>query len=426
MDSSLDPDLTPDSLGGYPFFLARQPILDRSQSLVAYELLFRNAEVGTSDINENLSGTAAAIAHTSHIGIEKIVGDALCFVNVDAEVMMSDILNSLPRDQVILELVDTMAVTPEIIERISVLVREGFRVALDNVTVDSDVVQKLLPLVEIVKFDLSEMTLSALQKLTTQFKSAGKKILAEKVETTEQFKICLDLGFDYFQGYYFARPVIMTGRKLSPSQIAVMRILSLITSDADNKEIEDTIKRNVTLGLNLLRLVNTPASGIRQRIDSLSQALVVLGRDQLRRWLQIMLYAEPNKKSNALTPLLTLAATRGRLLELIAGKIEPGKRKIADTAFTVGIMSLMDTLFGFPMHQILEEINVVDEVSEALLHHHGYYGDLLMMAEHLERINEDGHMLPPMLQRRGLSSVDLNQMAVAAFEWSNNISRNAG
>ncbi len=412
----------PRNLRVIDFFLARQPILDRNQDLLAYELLFRNAQAGPANITNDLSATASVIAHTAQLGLEKVIGDVLGFLNVDAAVLMSDIFKFLPREKVILEIVETMKVTPEILARVEELSALGFRFALDDVITDTEDVQKLLPLMEIIKFDLRDMPLSALLKLTPQFKQAGKKLLAEKVETIEQFKLCLDLGFDYFQGYYFAQPLIMTGKKLSPSQMAVMQLMTLITNEADSDTIEQVIKRDVSLGLNLLRLVNTPASGVRHRIDSLSHALIVLGRDQLKRWLQIMLYAEPCKKGRAMTPLLTLATTRGKLLELIAEKLNPGKRNMADTAFTVGIMSLMDSLFGLPMSEILDEISVVDEVSAALLQREGIYGDLLSLAEYIERIEESGPLLLPMLQKLGLSSDDLFKMEVAAFEWSNGIS----
>ena len=183
------------------FFLARQPILDRNQELVAYELLFRNGDVSAADITSDLSATAAVISHTAQLGIEKVIGDVLGFINVDAAVLMSDIFEFLPRQQVVLEIVETVEATPEVVARVQELAAQGFQFALDDVITDSADVQKLLPMISIVKFDLRDMPLSALLKLTPQFKQAGKKLLAEKVESYGQFKICLDLGFDYFQGY---------------------------------------------------------------------------------------------------------------------------------------------------------------------------------------------------------------------------------
>lgn len=407
------------------FFLARQPILDRNQELVAYELLFRNTEVGPANVTSDLSATASVIAHTAQLGIEKVVGDVRGFVNVDAAVLMSDIFQFLPREKVVLEIIETVVATPEILARVAELQRDGFTFALDDVITDSDDVQKFLPLVEIVKFDLRDMPLSALLKLTPQFKLTGKRLLAEKVETFGQFKICLDLGFDYFQGYYFAKPSVLTGRKLSPSQIAVLKLMNLIISDADSAVIEQAVKHDVALGLNLLRLANTPAFGVRHRVDSLSQALLVLGREQLRRWLQIMIFAEPCKRDQSMTPLLLLATTRGRMLELMAQEIRPGNRHMADTAFTVGIMSLLDTLFGLSMTVILEQIAVVDEVSDALLARKGFYGDLLKLTEYLERIEEAEPLLMPMLNKLQLSNEDLYELQIASFEWSNQIFHSA-
>lgn len=407
------------------FFLARQPILDRNQALVGYELLFRNADTSTADVISDLSATAAVIAHASQLGMEKVVGDALGYLNVDAAVLMSDIFRFLPKEKVVLEIVETMKATPEILARVSDLVQQGFHFALDDVITDSDDVQQLLPLVDIIKFDLRDMPLSALLKLTPQFRLAKKKLLAEKVETRAQFETCLELGFDYFQGYYFAKPVILSGKKLSPSQLAIMQLMGQLASNVDNGEIEASIKHDMPLCFNLLRLVNTPAIGARQSIHSVSQALLVLGRSQLQRWLQIMLYAEPCKQGQTMTPLLTLAATRGKLLELIAHRIAPHNRNLADTAFTVGIMSLLDTLFSIPMEEILKQISMADAVSDALLHRSGRCGDLLRLAEHMERIEEAGSMLEQLLDKIGLSGDNLYALQLAAFEWSDRVARSA-
>ena len=407
------------------FYLGRQPILDRNQALFGYELLFRNAPVGPANITSDLSATASVIAHASQLGMEKVIGDALGFVNVDAAVLMSDIFVFLPREKVVLEIVETMPVSPAVLERVAELAGHGFRFALDDVITDSADVQSLLPMIEYVKLDLRDMPTSALLKLAPQFKRDNKKLLAEKVETREEFQTCMDLGFDYFQGYYFAKPSIISGRKLSPSQLAVMELMNLVTSDADNVDIERAVKRDVSLALNLLRLVNTPAVGARHRIDSVSQAITILGRRQLQRWLQILLYAEPGRRGHSMTPLLMLATTRGRMLELLASRLRPSQRNIADIAFTVGIMSLMDTLFGMPMADILEQIPVIDEVGNALLRRTGFFGELLLLAESLERMDETDDDVAPTLRDLTLSSNELVELEMAAFEWSDSVVRYA-
>ncbi len=405
------------------FFLARQPIVNSDQKLFAYELLFRRASSGPANVIDDLAATASVIAHASELGIANVIGSSLGFFNVDATALMCDFVNFLPCDKVVLEILETVEVTPELVARVAELAEQGFTFALDDVISHTDSLQKLLPMVKIIKIDITGMSKDAMAKLVGHFRQSGKLLLAEKVETIEQFTDCMDLGFDYFQGYYFARPVILSGKKLAPSQLAIMQLLSLIVADAETSEIEAAIKKDASLVLTLLRLTNTPGMGTTQRIDSLGQALTVLGRRQLQRWLQIILYAEHHKGNHFASPLLQLATTRGKLLELITETLKKGDRAMADTAFTVGIMSLMDTLFGQSMQDILAQVAVVDDVSEALLYRRGFYGDLLKLAEYIERIEKTGTLLMPTLKKLGLSIEDLYALQISAFDWSNTVSR---
>ena len=425
MIDTASPDNAAAQLRVRDFYLGRQPILDRNQALLGYELLFRNTAAGPAAIETDLSATAAVIAHAAQLGLDKAIGDALGFLNVDAAVIMSDIFVFLPREQVVLEFVGNMTPTAPLLERIAELSGHGFRFALDGTNSSARQLQSLLPLVDYVKIDAHERPSGALAVMVPPFRKAGKKLLAEKVETRAQYQTCMDLGFDYFQGFYFAKPVVISGRKLSPSQVAVLDLMALVTSEADNIEIERAVKKDVTLALNLLRLVNTPGIGARRQIDSLSQAVTILGRRQLQRWLQIMLYAEPGMRGGAMSPLLMLATTRGRLLELLAQRLRPSQRNIADVAFTVGIMSLMDTLFGMPMGDILQQIPVIDEVANALLHRSGFFGELLGLAESIERMEEGDDDVGPALRELALSSDELVELEMAAFEWSDTVVRYA-
>jgi c-di-GMP phosphodiesterase len=408
------------------FFLARQPILNRDQDLVAYELLFRSAAAGPANVTDDLSATASVIAHASELGMENVIGASLGYINVDAAVLMSDFVQFLPKEKVILEILETVEVTSHVVDRVRELAQAGYRFALDDVIAESDGMHMLLPLVDVVKVDINEMTFDNLSRLSVRIRAANKKLLAEKVESLEQFQQCMELGFHYFQGYYFARPVVLTGKKLSTSQVTIMQLMAQILSDADSADIERSIKQDASLGLTLLRLVNTPAAGVPQRIDSIGQALLVLGRRQLQRWLQILLYADTGKSRAAASPLLALAATRGRLLELMAAKIRPNNRNMAEIAFTVGIMSLMDALFGLPMERILTELSVTDEVRAALLSREGIYGDMLKLAESVEHVKEaDSLAVAPLLGKLNLSGEDFYALQVSAFEWSDSISHSA-
>jgi len=407
------------------FYLGRQPVLDRNQALYGYELLFRSAgqEEGTAvGPAGGLSATAAVIAHTAQLGLARAIGDAACFLNVDREVLFSDIFAFLPRERTVLEIVGTVDPDDAMLARLQALSGHGFRFALDGIDGDSVRLQRLLPLATFVKLDIRSTAHGAMPALVARLQGMGKTVVAEKVETRDAYHACLDAGFDYFQGFYFARPAVLGGRKLSPSQSTVLALMNLVTSDVDNTDIEQAVKRDVTLALNLLRLVNTPAVGARQRIDSVSQALIVLGRRQLQRWLQIMLYAEPGTRGHNQTPLLMLATTRGRLMELLAQRLRPGQRFLGEIAFTVGIMSLMDVLFGIPMLDIVEQIPVSDEIRQALLRRDGFFGELLKLAESIEQ-SDDGVL--PALKELAISGDDMVELEMSAFQWSDSVVRYA-
>jgi len=406
------------------FYLGRQPVLDRNQALFGYELLFRSKRQGEAD-ETGLTATAAVIAHAAQLGLARAIGDATCFLNVDAEVLASDIFAFLPRERTVLEIVAGVVPDDALLARMRALAGHGFRFALDGIDGDSLRLQRLLPLTAFVKLDLRTVPPAQLPNLVRRLHDMEKTVVAEKVETRDAYQAALDLGFDYFQGFYFARPAVLGGRKLSPSQLAVIDLMKLVVSDADNADIERAVKRDVTLALNLLRLVNTPAVGAVQRIDSISQALLLLGRRQLQRWLQIMLYAEPATRGHNQTPLLMLATTRGRLMELLAQRLRPGQRVAADVAFTVGIMSLMDTLFGIPMTDIVEQVPVTDDVHQALVGRTGFYGELLRLAESIEQADDSTELVLPTLQQLQISGDDMIELEMSAFQWSDSVVRYA-
>jgi len=407
-----------DKLGIPDFFMVRQPILDRHQDAFAFELAFYPADSKPTSGGECV--TAAILAHCVALDIPKVVGDLRGLVNIDSHVLMSDVLQHMPRTRFLFCLDDSTAATAPVLQRLAELNEQGFMFALHEAMADAVSLQKLMPLVEVVRFDLRKRTLEQLAQLTAQPQFANKRLLIENVDTLAQFDACLALGFNSFHGYYFTRPAIDPERPLLPSQLAIIDLISLISGDADSAEIEGCIKRDVALGLNLLRLVNTAAVGT-HRIDSLRQALMVLGRKQLANWLQLMLYAQARENAPSVKPLLMLATARGKLLELIAQRQRPGNHSIADAAFTVGIMSLMDALFGLPMAEILKQIAVAEEVCDALLARQGYYGDLLVLVEAIE--HEDVVALLPMLDKFHLDSGDLFLLQTEAYGWSNKVAR---
>ncbi|MBQ5938894.1 MULTISPECIES: EAL and HDOD domain-containing protein [unclassified Massilia] len=397
------------------FFLARQPILGRDQHLVAFELLFRAAgEDDDAKLTDGAAATAAVISHASQLGMEQVVGEQLAFVNVDEVVLMSDFVRFLPAHKVILEILETVEPTEQLLARVAELKELGFKFAVDDVVEHSAELDKLVALVDVIKVDVKGLAPEELARLADSLKGTGKKLLAEKVETLDEFRLCMELGFEYFQGYYFARPAILTGKKITPSEMGILRLLELVNSNADSQAIEAAVKRDALISLNLLRLVNSRAAPGPQ-IESLSQALSQLGRRQLSRWLQILVYTSAGQVDLD-SPLLLLATTRGKLLEMMTLHVRPGDTASADRAFTVGIMSLADALFSVPMADILDNVEVADDVRAALLDREGDFGTMLRVAELLEAA-DCGRKLAAALRRVGLTVPEIREIELAAFNW---------
>lgn len=405
-------------------FIGRQPILDRSQQLFAYELLFRSgSKHNCANIQDHLGATASVINHAfAELGIEQALGPYKGFINCDESLLLSDLLEILPTDKIVLEVLETVEVTPMIIERCTELKARGFTLALDDFVHFEDKWKPLLDLIEIVKVDLMPLSQAQLVTVTDALKRWPLTLLAEKVDSREQAENCLHLGYHLFQGYYFAKPVIIAGRKLGHSQLALMRLLGLVLEDAETPTIEGVFKQEPGLAVNLLRLTNSVATGVRIKVTSLRHAITVLGRRQLQRWLQLLLYTNPAGGNQVASPLLQLAATRGRFLELLAGKLKPGIREFEDRAFMTGIMSLMPVLMGVPLEEILKGIEVSTDVLEALEHRSGQLGIMLHLAEALEA--DDGeicHLLTTQLP--GANHMMVNTCLTQALAWASNIGR---
>ncbi len=401
-------------------FLGRQPILDHEQQVVAYELLFRNGSRNFAEITDGFQATATVIANAfSELGVEAALGNCRGFINVDEAFLFSDMLELLPRHAVVLEILETVQPTPAVIERCIALKAAGFTLALDDVIQLEPEFAELLALVEIIKVDIQPLTRVQLMQLVMKLKPLGKQLLAEKVDSREQMEQCRKLGFTLFQGYYFAKPTIIAGKKLDHSQLSLMKLMGLLLSDADSTELETALKPEPGLTVNLLRMTNSVGAGSTEKITSLRHAITVLGRRQLQRWLQLLVFAS-GSQNGTVNPLLLMAATRGRLMELLAGELRPGDAALADQAFMAGIMSLMPALVGLSIEEIVAPLGLTGIVRDALCDGSGPLGELLRISENsesgdLEQLAENLARLP------GLSPKALNRSQTQALQWANSI-----
>lgn len=402
------------------FFVARQPIVDRRENLVAFELLFRAPQGSKSEILDDTNLTAQVLVNVfGEMGIADVLGMQKGFVNLDAVFLHSDLVELLPKDTVVLELLETIKIDDAIITRCKELKAKGYTLALDDVVNLGEDIRPLLGIVDVVKLDLMQIDAALLPVLVKELKKYPVQLLAEKVETREQAASCVEMGFDLFQGYYFARPETLSGKRASPSKVALLRIFTLMVSDAENREIEEAFKGHVDLTYNLMRMVNSVGSGLVTKIGSLGHGLAILGRRALQRWVQLLLYAS-DKAAQKTNPLMQLAASRGKLMELLAQKCRPNDRDFYERAFMVGMLSLLDVLMGEPMADILKRTYLHEEVDAALLRREGELGGLLVLCEQVELGDVDA-IQKSLGVRHVLTVEGVNKAQLEALGWANSV-----
>lgn len=402
------------------FFLARQPILDRHESLCAFELLFRSgSHAAGADVADDTHATAQVMLNAfGEMGIADVLGPHKGFINLDARFLYSDTIELLPRQQVVLELLETVVIDSALIARCHELKAMGFSLALDDVLEMGADIKALLDVVDVIKLDLTQIPPAQLPALVKEFKQYPVKLLAEKVEDREQARNCLEMGFDLFQGYYFARPETLSGKRADPSKMVLLRILTLMLGDSDNDEVVNAFKEHPTLVYNLLRMVNSAGNNLAVKISSLNHGLMILGRRALQRWVQLLLYASNGNGPN--NPLMQLAATRAKLMELVARQIRKKDAGYADSAFMVGMLSLLDVLMDEPLAGIVRRMSLQEEIEAALLHRSGDLGDLLVLCGELESCDTEA-VQARLLARSDLTADTLNAAQMEALGWANSI-----
>lgn len=403
-----------------PLFIGHQPILGREQQLLAYELLFSQGPVAANDrikLSDEADTSTVAIAS---LASSNALGPFRGFIPVSREFLFSELLEALPPAQVVLELLDTVEPSDDVIARCKTLGSLGYSISVGGDNPARQTSSPLVALADIIRIDIRPLEANELRAAVDRNRAIGKQLLARNVETFEQLRVCQALGFDLFQGYFFTRPEIVAGSKLNPSQLTLMRLLGLVMEDADTSEIEHAFKAEPGLTVNLLRLTNSASSGLATKITSLRHAIAILGRRQLQRWLQLLIYTRPMGQSQGVAPLLPLAATRGRLMELLAERLQPRNREFSDQAFMVGIVSLMPALLGATVPDILDQLPVVPRVRNALIDYGGQHGQLLRIVESTEQSDESkrDEARQPL---SGITSDFLAASLAQAMAWANNL-----
>ncbi|WP_144142986.1 EAL and HDOD domain-containing protein [Paraburkholderia sp. BCC1884] len=379
-DSSAE-DAEPGSAAQF-VYLGRQPILDRDGALYAYELLFRAGAHNYAEVTDDAQATAQVVARAiGGIGVPAVLGVHRGFVNIDRALLFNDIVHLMPPERFVLEILETVKFDALLGRRLAELRRAGFQVALDDVTALTDELIEMLPYADIVKVDFLQTDRKALAKLASTLRGHGKTLIAEKVETREDFTLARELGFDLFQGYFFARPQVLVAPRNRSPRPGLLRLLALLSRDAGIVELEAELKLNPSVVVQLLRLVNSSAFGLGRNIASLREAIIATGTRQIARWAQLLLYADSGDLPWRADPLVELAGTRSRFMELAANWLRPSDDDFADAAFMTGIFSLVHVVLGSTPAAVLDKLGLAPQIRDAIVARSGELGILLRLAE---------------------------------------------
>ncbi len=394
-------------------FVARQPIFKPDMSVFAYELLFRGAsDLQDAGVMDGDSATSQVLLHCFvDIGLENIVGRHKAFINLTRIFLSNaELLSGAPPEQLVLEVLEDIEPSDDVIQTLQALKKTGHTIALDDFVYD----RKFEPFIEqadIIKIDVRASAPEQIEEQVNRLKNGRIKLLAEKVEDYDEFEFLKGLGFDYYQGYFFSRPKIVSGKTLAPNQLTVLNLVAKINNPkVEVSELSEVIGSDLSLSHRMLKFINSPASGLRARVESIQQAVVLLGLTTIKNWVTILALATGSKKPHELG---TTALVRAKCCELLAKAVKLDK---PESFFTVGLFSALDAMLDQPLEVLLQELPLSEETNQALLEQQGVFGEALRCALAMERNDFS------VIQFEGLGVNDLSEIYLQAVSWADEVS----
>jgi c-di-GMP phosphodiesterase len=398
-------------------FIGRQPILNSEQKLFAYELLFRSsAQASVAGVTDGVQATSRLVINTfNNFGVERVLGDKKAFINVSAPLLESDLLELLPADKVVLEILEDVPPTAEAVSRCQALKARGYQFALDDFIYKREL-EPFLAVASFIKFDLRALGVRGLSEQLRLLRGRGISFLAEKVETRGEFDSCRALLINYYQGYYFAKPETLRAKRMDPSSQQLMHLFSLVSANAEPQIIDASFRQDVALSYNLLRYINSVGFGLMHKVDTIKHALVVLGYAKLARWLTLLMFSSSGSNP-APQALFRTALIRARLTELLGQKRLPAVEH--DYLFMCGMFSLLDAMLDTPLAELLKNLSLPEKVSSALLSGQGPYAPYLALSCACEE--GDPVRLQSLAGPLGMGLDDLSRLQIEAMGWTEEV-----
>lgn len=389
-------------------YIGRQPIFDNKLNVIAYELLFRSGDNTAANVVDGDSATTNVIINAmTEIGMEQLVGSHRAFINLTRNhiIQMSQMPLPEMKQRLVLEILEDIEADDDVVEAVKKLAGDGFSIALDDF-IYKESLQPLVDISDIIKIDLMAISREELAEHVDKLKNGKRKMLAEKVETQEEYDLCKSLGFDYFQGYFFSKPNVVTSKSLPANKLAILKLITkLHSAESGAEELAQIITQDVTLSMRILKYINSASFALNRKVDSIKQAIMMLGIKTIRNLANLVAMSTIENKAHE---LLIISMIRARMSENIARLINAD----SDAAFTAGLFSIIDTLMDRDMETVIKDLPLSDNITFALLKREGILGDILNCATAYESGNwkEARH--------KQLTTNDIRECYLDALNWA--------
>lgn len=395
-------------------YIARQPVFSKNMKIYGYELLFRSgAAEKASNVTDADQATSRVVMESFYSrGVESITGGKPAFINFTPRLLLENTATLFPKEKLVVEILEDVEPTQEIIDACRTLRRKGYILAMDDF-VYRPALDPLIELSNMIKFDFLISTPDEISDMIRRINLKGKKLLAEKIETNEMFDLAGRLGCTLFQGYFFSKPVTLSAKALSPLKVSYMSLLKEVSAEdeIDFKKLTVTIRNDVALSYKLLRMVNSAYYGLRTEVTDIVQALTIIGTIEVRKWIfMISLMGIGSDKPDEIA---LMSMIRGRFLENL--NMRCIRTYSNENVFQTGLFSMLDVLMDMPMESALKDIYLADDVRNALVGRRGGMYDMLELVISLER--SDWDRVDALTARLNVDAAQVTEEYLDAVKW---------
>jgi c-di-GMP phosphodiesterase len=375
-------------------YLARQVILRDDTSLFAYEVLYRDSTKHSNVGNDRYASSAVISGILNRFGAKEVLKGKRAFIKIDEKFLLSDLIFSIPNEFFIFSLFDDIEMDERIIERLEQLHNKGYMLGISDAALNIHTFEKynvILDCISYFKLDFSQELEEEVGVMIETLHESRVKVIASKVDTHEKFEEAKELGCDYFQGYYFAKPKILTNNKFEASRANVLHLYNLLMQETNIDELTSEFEKNPEISIQLLQFINSGAFFFMKRISSIHHVITLLGRVKLAQWLMLMIYSKSVSNTSGHSPLMEMVQTRAVMMENILKVVKPesGSNMLGE-AYFVGVLSLIGTIFESDTKELLEELHISDEVKSAILDQKGLLGDIFQVVKDVEAFDVEG------------------------------------